>query len=659
MQNHGGYYLLPPLADGRMLHYAAGEYRRTDASGRPDDSFGPGGVRSWPAECRAQAWTLLRDARPLAAGSALGEPSSRFSLCRFLPGGEPDPSFGQGGVSSIASPPSGPGLGQWDALQVTEQSAGRILLLIGHINGYFDDEYDRLQLIRALPDGTLDGSFGNNGAVELQDLTAVGFVLLADGRIRAGSSVLTETGQPTAGDPVESALPESRVHNWWVAAQLSGGADVLVAESVSASEPYKLVMRRSDGTVELAFGGDGTGVATLRQLMSGDYVLGGINVSADQRYIYVLAWHRRVAGSRVLRLFAGGPNAGQPDVAFGAGGLVSLPQTGYWFQRIQGLADGSAIVFGVDYAFRLLPGASASPGFVGFGSGSLDSNVAYSWQESDGKVVLSVFRAAGKDGVLRVHYETPTMFDEFPGVTYATAGVDFEAVSGDLVWADGDSSDKSITIPILKDTLKEGTEQIRVTLSSPFTGSWIIGGVINAAVDDSSNDVQPGSGGPVSGAGQSHGGGAVNSVMVLALGLIVLVTHGRRRRIRSMGFPSIPAAAHLRDAARLDHSRSVSVTQREPDASPFAINEVQRARRDGVERRAPGRDGPDIVVVRQVGPPEFDRPRPADESGARRKQRAFAETRTVDRPVIDIALVAQIESALGVPPVGKRRRRAA
>jgi hypothetical protein len=58
-------------------------------------------------------------------------------------------------------------------------------------------------------------------------------------------------------------------------------------------------------------------------------------------------------------------------------------------------------------------------------------------------------------------------------VKYATANgtakstSDYKSVSGTLTWAIGDSSIKTITVPIVNNTTKESAETFSVALSSP------------------------------------------------------------------------------------------------------------------------------------------------------------------------------------------------
>lgn len=89
-----------------------------------------------------------------------------------------------------------------------------------------------------------------------------------------------------------------------------------------------------------------------------------------------------------------------------------------------------------------------------------DSSVS----ENGGQIVLAVKRLNGISGPLSVDYATQD--------GSALAGLDYTATSGTLTWADGDASDKTITIQILDDSVfYENEEYFYVTLSNPLNGT--------------------------------------------------------------------------------------------------------------------------------------------------------------------------------------------
>ena len=93
------------------------------------------------------------------------------------------------------------------------------------------------------------------------------------------------------------------------------------------------------------------------------------------------------------------------------------------------------------------------------GAGALQFDSAtYSVNENGGSIVLSVSRSGGITGAVSVDYATAD--------ASATAGSDYTLTSGTLNWADGDGTAKTITVPILDDSVVEGDETFGVTLSN-------------------------------------------------------------------------------------------------------------------------------------------------------------------------------------------------
>ena len=79
--------------------------------------------------------------------------------------------------------------------------------------------------------------------------------------------------------------------------------------------------------------------------------------------------------------------------------------------------------------------------------------------ESAGSVSVSVFRTGGSVGTITVDYFTTN--------DTALAGSDFVATTGTLGWAAGDTAPKTITVPILNDSVPEFPEVFNVMLVNP------------------------------------------------------------------------------------------------------------------------------------------------------------------------------------------------
>lgn len=116
-----------------------------------------------------------------------------------------------------------------------------------------------------------------------------------------------------------------------------------------------------------------------------------------------------------------------------------------------------------------------SPGTIQFQNGSANVN------ESAANVSLTVRRVNGSEGSVSVAYSTVN--------GTAQAGSDFVGASNSIVsWGNGDSSNKTIQIPIVGDTVEESAESFNVSLSSP-TGGAVLGSPASATVTIADDDV--------------------------------------------------------------------------------------------------------------------------------------------------------------------------
>ncbi|MBI2440846.1 MAG: right-handed parallel beta-helix repeat-containing protein [Lentisphaerae bacterium] len=119
--------------------------------------------------------------------------------------------------------------------------------------------------------------------------------------------------------------------------------------------------------------------------------------------------------------------------------------------------------------------ATPEPGTIQFGASS------YSVRENGGTVTLTVTRTGGHDGPATVAYAT--------AAGTALAGQDYTSQSGTLSWPDGDSSSKTITVPITDDTIDESDETFTMTLSNATGASLGSPNVATVTIVD--NDIPP------------------------------------------------------------------------------------------------------------------------------------------------------------------------
>ena len=133
--------------------------------GRPDPSFGSDGLVLTdfdPATNDAvTALSLLSDGRILAAGAA----GDAVGLARYLPDGRLDTTFGEAKNGTVTT-----GQGLLNALSLATEAGGKLLVAgqAGPSGGPFD-----FGVARYSPDGVLDPTFGDRGVVKT-DLGATG-----------------------------------------------------------------------------------------------------------------------------------------------------------------------------------------------------------------------------------------------------------------------------------------------------------------------------------------------------------------------------------------------------------------------------------------------------------------------------------------------------
>lgn len=271
--------------DGRLLvggwqrgldRYPKGFVARFLPDGRPDRTFGVGGLASGLADIRIHNLEVQPDGRILAAGFGI-----ECEVIRLLPNGRRDRSFHRN-REDLEPLMIGPETSHWLALQPD----GKILL--AGTTPWFETiwYYWRATLVRLNPDGTLDSSFGNGGWVvsQLDGLNQAHTLAIGpDGKIVvAGTWDANDHGSLAVGRYNADGSPDPTFgQEGWVltdlgqtynialgiAVQADGGVTVLAwSEAVYGADPdYPLVARayRPDGSVDPGFGSEGvSGIAS-------------------------------------------------------------------------------------------------------------------------------------------------------------------------------------------------------------------------------------------------------------------------------------------------------------------------------------------------------------------------------------------------------------
>ena len=120
---------------------------------------------------------------------------------------------------------------------------------------------------------------------------------------------------------------------------------------------------------------------------------------------------------------------------------------------------------------------SGNPGVISFNTSQVTVN------EETGQVQLTVTRTGGSFGSVTVDYATND--------GDAIAPEDYTNTSNTITFANGDSTAKTITIPIVDDSNYELTENFTVTLSNP-SGGATLGSRPTTTINILDNDAQPG-----------------------------------------------------------------------------------------------------------------------------------------------------------------------
>jgi uncharacterized delta-60 repeat protein len=414
---------------------------------------------------------MLPDGKAVAVGTRHVAPEA-FVVLRLNSNGTLDTGFGTEGIVKLPVPPDTVSRGTSLALEPD----GRIT--VAGLQG------GKLVLARLMPDGTLDASFGTGGTSVWESAIASypppklvragsGYRLLVHVRRSAATTspvfdcrvlALTAAGVPDAaygsgglsGDVVTPSANGSRCAAIGVQTDsrvIVGGnrfgdsAQAFAARLLSTGVPDPL-FRTDSATGALS---DVTALA----IGPGDSIaLAGRDKSG-------------VPGALVVRLQADG----LLDLVFGKNGSTTLDlesDTEVWptVNDMQVLADGAIVLAGgggyywlsEPFVARLLGNTS------GGGPGLADIVVTdHEVREADGSVSMNVRRIGGRTGAVGVEYQALS--------NSATAGADFGAVTGQLSWADGDDSDKVITVPILNDSgSPERPEQFAVRLTASSGG---------------------------------------------------------------------------------------------------------------------------------------------------------------------------------------------
>lgn len=409
------------------------------------------------------------DGKAVAVGTDRKADPHEMVVFRLNADGTLDTGFGTEGMARIAAPANVRTYGSSLALEPD----GRIIAA-GLQGG-------TLVMVRLLPTGALDTSFGTGGTfvwgAAISEYPLPKFV-----RTSGGYRVLTNVRRPGS---TGSAQVDCRV----LAVTAAGAPDAaygtdgvsgdVVAPAANGSSCTAIGVQ-SDGRVIVGGSrfGDTAEAFAARVLSTGaadplfrtDAATGALSdvsslaIGPDDSVALAGYPKSGVPGALVVRLQADG----LLDLLFGREGSTTIDiesDNDVWprVNDMQVLADGSVVMAGGygwqrPFAARLLGNSS------GGGPGVADFVVTdHEVSEADGSVSLSVRRIGGRTGAASVDFAVES--------GSATVGADFGQLAGQLTWADGDDAEKVITIPVLPDGgPPERPENFAVRLAAPVGG---------------------------------------------------------------------------------------------------------------------------------------------------------------------------------------------
>ncbi|MBS0580882.1 MAG: hypothetical protein JSR36_16620 [Proteobacteria bacterium] len=401
---------------------------------------------------------LQSDGKVVAVGREYVGSVNEFTVMRMDPDGTLDSGFADHGVWHQPADSYGQA--------VTVDPAGTITAA--------GTQGDSLLVVRLLSDGTPDPAFGSAGVFTGPANSYIGTHIV---RTMGGAYRINVNSGTTGACSVVGLSPAGQLDN-------SFGSSGIASVGAPAASPASCaaMAAQADGSLLLAGTQGGHGFAA-RLLASGaadaSFVPGevptrlhtatALAVDANGKVLIAGTPTGGLAGALVLRLTA----TGTLDPVFGGAGTawIDVGKTPTpAINDLKVLADGRVLAAGdamsAPLVVRLL-GDSGSPGAGVIGVGASFVQV----KEKDHQAVVTVRRTGGAVGAVSVSYSSG---DYTAGdAPTATAGQDYTAVTGQLSWADGDRSDRQITVPITDDSSGpvEMSERFAVTLSSATGGA--------------------------------------------------------------------------------------------------------------------------------------------------------------------------------------------
>jgi uncharacterized delta-60 repeat protein len=366
--------------------------------GSLDYSFGDSGkvISRNFGDCH---FMVLQQDNKIVCGATLS--GIGFRLVRYLNKGTVDSSFGQQGVADFTTPETFPEL---DGIQI--QADQKIIM-----GGYgYKNGIPTFIVIRCLPNGSMDESFGVNGIVDNTfgiGESAGAIAIQPDGKILmsgwyAPSSYIT-VRYNTDGTIDESFGNDGTVFtNFGVfvipsSIVVQPNNKIVVGGSTSGPAKFLLVRYMPDGSLDNSFGNGGK---TVTDFGPGDDVINDIALQADGKIVVTGVTNYSNLDNMALARYQ---SNGILDSSFNGNGKVTCKFEGFYSQAYSALiqANGEIVISGYifeaqygDFAMaRYLSNGSADSSFgtnsqVVTDMGLIDLSYASALQ-NDGKIILA------------------------------------------------------------------------------------------------------------------------------------------------------------------------------------------------------------------------------------------------------------------------------
>lgn len=556
---------------GKLLTVVSGYYGnallRFNSDGSLDQGFGDhGAVRLEFDDYRVEIYDaeLLPDGKLLLAGTTnvYGDPDNvihgKSYLARIHADGTPDVSFGSNGRVMLQLG------GVYESFsEILPQPDGRIVAL-GASN--FTGSSQRI-LAGYSKDGLPDSSFGSSNTpgvavIELNGLNGalITVVQQGDGKFMACGNDMATTGTSTAMGAVAVSLRANGLRDTTYgingAALIGVGQDnfetqtcltladghLAIAGTLGSGELARAAVLRltPDGRLDAGFGDNGmvllptewpSSAHALLVMSDGSLAIAGTlqNSDSDEWYSWIDMLVTRIDSTTgaIDRSFG---DRGFTTADFGTRDHSSIAVPVSVVQQ----PDGKLLAIGTQFdrydwfystsiaITRVDPYGSGSNGWAGM------SDTYATVPSSGGEAVFRIRRTGGDTGSLSVNYRTQD--------GSATAGTDYAATVGTLVWPDGDMGDRTLSITVLNAQPAADTRYFSVELFNSSGGLAMDLATVAITNKASSNTAPPPTGGSnnsggITGGDRSGttGGGAIGIELWF---LMVLVAFGVLRRSR-------------------------------------------------------------------------------------------------------------------------------